>query len=84
MTYQNPFTREVRAGCNLLNAIPFRACVDGSYGDEDNDYNRYEHLISWLRVTGFYIPKASKVEAEVSAVGRGTDFNLTSPKRFQN
>lgn len=42
MTFRNPFRREVRVARDLLAGIPYHDCVDGDYGDEEEDYNDEE------------------------------------------
>lgn len=64
---KDPLTIEVRVATNLLNAVPFHACLDDSYGDEDDDYNLYEHLISWLNLTCLW-PYVCQEGGEASAL----------------
>jgi hypothetical protein len=47
MTFKNPFERETRAAVDLFNMTPFHDCVDGDYGNEDDDYSDNEHAIAW-------------------------------------
>lgn len=47
MPFKNPFSRESRAAVDLSNAIPYRECVGGDYGNEDDDYSDNEHAIAW-------------------------------------
>ncbi len=41
--FRNPFSRESRVAVDLLNQTPYLDCVDGSYGDEDDDRSDDEH-----------------------------------------
>lgn len=40
--FKNPFSRETRVAVDLLNQTFYSDCVDGSYGDEADDYSDKE------------------------------------------
>lgn len=52
--FKNPFSRESRVAVDLLNQTPYLDCVDGSYGDEDDDRSDAEHEKENNDVRGYH------------------------------
>lgn len=46
MPFKNPFSRESRVAVDLLNAVPYRKCAGGDYGNINDDYSDDEHAIA--------------------------------------